>query len=179
MTSGFVPLSYPVRHRVRARPAEDLRLARWALLMVVLLELSAWAAPQALLVSPIQTAGLFKRISGYAMLSLLVFAMAYGWLRRLPALSAHVKKLNALHQASGLLILLLLAAHVGAQPTGFLLPMFHAMAIGLGAGALRAVLGPKAPAKLATGLLVLHIGATCLVSAGALLHLYFVYAYTA
>lgn len=179
MTSGFVPLAHPLAHRVRARPGPDLRFAHWALAAAIVLECMALFLPQAMLVSPIQTAVLFKRFSGYSMVSLLVFAMAFGWLRRLPSMSSHQDKLNSIHQGTGLPMLLLLASHVGAQPSGFLLFVFHAMAIGLGAGALRAVLGQRIPRQLSTALLVLHIGLACLVSASVLLHLYFVYAYTA
>lgn len=177
MTSGFVPLSPTLGQRVRTGPHEDLRLARWALLAVILLEAAVLFTPQALLVHPVQTSSLFKQFSGYSMIALLAFAMGFGWLRRQPAMARRQKALNAIHQAAGLVLLLLLASHVGTRPSGFLLFMFHAMAIGLGAGALRAVLGAGAPRKLATGLLATHIGMTCLVSAAVLLHLYFVYAY--
>lgn len=179
MTSGFVPLSHSLGRRVGTRPGEDLRLARWVLTIAILLELAALVLPQGTLVSPLQSTVLFKRISGYSMLSLLGFAMAFGWLRRMPSMGRHLLRLNGVHQLAGLSMLLLLALHVGARPSGFLLGMFHAMAIGLGAGALRTLLGPKAGRRACTVLLVLHIGLTCLVSAGVLLHLYFVYAYKA
>lgn len=179
MTSGFVPLARPLANRVRTRSAEDLRFAHLALAAVIVLEFAALFFPQAMLVSPIQTAVLFKRFSGYSMITLLVFAMAFGWLRRLQSMSSHQNKLNLVHQGAGLSMLLLLACHVGAQPSGFLLFLFHAMAIGLGAGALRAVLGQRISRQLSTALLALHIGLACLVSASVLLHLYFVYAYMA
>jgi hypothetical protein len=182
------------RRRVAAGPVGSLReptlrtagrdgpgLAWLAVLVVLLLEAAVLFAPHAMLVNPLQATVLAKRISGYAMFTLLAFAMGYGWLRRVPAMAAHLRALGSLHQASGLLILLLLGAHVGARPSGFLLAIFHAMAIALGAGAIRTALGrrsPRGPRGLSTGLLVLHITLACLVAAGALLHLYFVYAYT-
>jgi hypothetical protein len=53
------------------------------------------------------------------------------------------------------------------------------VAIGLGAGALRAVIGRKIGRQASASLLVLHISLSCLVAGAVLLHLYFVYAYTA
>jgi hypothetical protein len=94
-------------------------------------------------------------------------------------MAGHHRRLNEIHQLAGLMILVLLASHIGQKPAGFLLAMFHAMAIGLGAGALRAVLGTRIGRRASTALLVLHIGLSCLVAAAVLLHLYFVYAYTA
>jgi hypothetical protein len=177
MTSGFVPLSPGLGRRLRMEPHEDLRLARWALLVVLMLEFAVVGGPRTLLLSPLQATPLYKQVSGYSMISVLVFAMAFGWLRRLPAMATRQKMLNALHQAAGLILLLLLGVHVGARPSGFLLVLFHATAAGLGAGALRTVLGARAPKRLASSLLAAHIGLTCGVSAGVLLHLYLVYAY--
>jgi hypothetical protein len=149
------------------------------LAVVLLLEAAVHFAPHALVLSPVQGTHLFKMVSGYSMFCLLAFAMGFGWLRRLPAMSGHHRLLNEIHQLAGLLILVLLASHIGQKPVGFLLVMFHAMAISLGAGALRGVLGPKIGRRGSTALLALHIGLSCLVAAAVLLHLYFVYAYTA
>jgi uncharacterized membrane protein YhaH (DUF805 family) len=156
-----------------------LRLAWCVVAVVVLLEVALQFFPNAMLLHPVQQSTLFKQASGYTMLTLLVFAIAFGALRRHPALAAQQRRLNDLHQLGGLLILVLLAFHVGQRPSGFLLYTFHAMAIGLGAGALRAVIGRRIGRQASTGLLVLHIGLSCLVAAAVLLHLYFVYAYTA
>jgi hypothetical protein len=153
-------------------------MAWLALAVVLLLESAILFAPHALLLTPLQATVLSKRVSGYSMVTLLAFAFAHGGLRRLPAMTVHLRALAVLHQASGLALLLLLAVHVGARPAGFLQAVFHAMALGLGAGALRTALGRRLGRSASTGLLVLHIGLACLVAAGALLHLYFVYVYT-
>jgi hypothetical protein len=189
VTSFFVPSSYPPIARASARrpaarrPAvrrhEVPALTFCVLAVVLLLEAAVHFAPHALVLSPVQGTHLFKMVSGYSMFCLLAFAMGFGWLRRLPAMSGHHRLLNEIHQLAGLLILVLLASHIGQKPVGFLLVMFHAMAISLGAGALRGVLGPKIGRRGSTALLALHIGLSCLVAAAVLLHLYFVYAYTA
>lgn len=179
MTSGFVPLQPTLLHRPRVRPGEDLRPPRWTLAIVVLLELAVLAFPHAMLVSPLQATPLFKQVSGYSLVTLLVFSVTFGSLRRMTALAAHLRRLNTVHQVGGVLMLMLLAAHVGQRPSGFLLFLFHGMAMASGAGAWRALLGARAGRRMSSALLAVHIGGACLVAAGALLHLYFVYAYTA
>lgn len=179
MTSGFVPLQPTLRQRPGLRSGEDLRPARWTLALIVLLEIAVLALPDALLVSPVQSTHLSKQVSGYALVALLSFAIAFGSLRRMPVLARHARRLNTVHQVGGVLMLALLAAHVGQRPSGFLLLLFHGMALACGAGAARALLGTKGGRRASTALLAVHIGGSCLVAAGALLHLYFVYAYTA
>lgn len=197
MNSGFVPIdlggaaqapaararpdrtrsSRRARSRARASGATGLT---WCVLMVaVLLEAAVLWRPQALSWTPLQGTPVFKMASGYTMLALLAFALVFGWLRRLPAMARHHRQLNEVHQLGGLLLLVLLALHVGARPAGFLLWTFHALAIGLGAGALREVLRARIGRAASAALLTLHISFACLVGAAALLHLYFVYAYTA
>lgn len=187
--SAFVPLApsplaqAPVR-RARARRVKaktsDAAMLTWCVLAVVLLLVGAvHFYPKALVLSPVQATPQFKMASGYAMLTLLSFAMVFGWLRRVPTMARHHRKLNEIHQLGGLLILVLLALHIGQKPAGFLLYMFHALAIGLGAGALRGVLGTRLGRKASVTLLTLHISLCCLVAAAVLLHVYFVYAYTA
>jgi hypothetical protein len=165
------------RKAARARPAASSGFAWCALAFVLLLEVALNFLPGALQVSPLQTSALFKQVSGYSMVTLLTFALALGLLRRLPGLASRLRTLGTFHQLSGLALLLLLASHVGPAPTGFLLYVFHAMAVGAGAGALRTVLGLKVRRALASGLLAVHITLSCLVGAGAVLHLYFVYVY--
>lgn len=166
------------RKRLVVRPQAESRLP-WCVLAVVLaLELTAGFFPGALLLHPIQGSVLFKQVSGYTMVVLLVFAMSFGWLRRLPSVSRHSRKLSEIHQLGGMLLLVLLASHLGQSPKGFLQYVFHAMAFGLTAGSLRAVLGPKIGSAGSSVLLALHIGLSCLVGAGAVAHLYFIYAYT-
>lgn len=165
--------------RVRGRPPESLRLAWCVLAVVILLEVALQFFPHAMLLNPLQKSVLFKQLSGYTMLVLLAAAAAFGAMRRYPALANQQRRLNELHQAGGLLILVLLASHIGQRPSGFLLYTFHALAIGLAAGSLRAVLGRKVGRSASTTLLVLHISLSCLVCAAVLVHLYFVYAYTA
>lgn len=171
------------KSRTRAKPAQvrasASKLPACVLLVLVLLEAAALFLPEALLLHPLQRSVAFKQISGYAMLALLSFAMALGWLRRRPALARHGARLGEIHQLAGLAIVVLLAAHLGPTPAGFLRAMFHAMALALGAGALRAVLGRRAGPAGGRALLGVHIGLCCLVLAGVLVHLYLVYAYTA
>jgi hypothetical protein len=172
-------LPVPVR-QARTRAKKDGQQLAWCVLAVVLLlEVALQFFPQAMLLNPLQSSVLFKRISGYTMLTLLAFAMVFGSLRRRPAFANQQRKLNEIHHVGGLLILVLLALHVGQRPSGFLLYTFHAMAVGVGAGALRAVIGRRIGRAASTALLVLHITLSCLVLAAVLLHLYFVYAYTA
>jgi hypothetical protein len=135
--------------------------------------------PQALLLHPLQASVLFKQLSGYTMVGLMALAMGFGWLRRRPGLAVHHRTLNDLHQFGGLLILLLLALHAATRPSGFLLLMVHAVAVAQAAGCLRALLASRLGRSASTALLSLHISLSCLVSAAVLLHLYFVYAYTA
>jgi hypothetical protein len=180
VNSGFAPLTLPgaLAPRVRTRRKADVRIASSVLAAVLLAEAALLFFPQALLLHPLQAGVLFKQLSGYAMVSLMVFAMAFGWLRRQPALAVHHRTLNDVHQFGGLLLLLLLSLHVATRPSGFLLLMFHAVAVAQAAGALRAVLGIRLGRAGSTALLALHIGLSCVVSAAVLLHLYFVYAYT-
>lgn len=194
MTSHFVPFeplrSPPARTRKpRARIAAPARTVRrrtnaptlaWCVLVtIVVLEVALLGFGQRLQVSPLQGTVLFRQLTGYAMLTLMALAFAFGALRRLPALASRVTLLNDVHQFAGLLLLMLLAFHIGEAPRGFLLYTFHALAVGLAAGALRAVGGRSLGRGLATFLLSVHISVSCLLAAGALVHLYFVYAYTA
>ena len=179
MTSGFVPLALPHAERVRLRPREDLRIAWCILVAVLVIEGVARFQPDVLALGTFQSRTWFKQVSGYTMLALLAFAMAFGWLRRLPAFASRQQAFHGLHQFGGLLILLLLASHAGAGASGFLRGIFHAMALAVAAGALRVVLGPLAGRSGSRALLSVHIGLSCLVAAAALLHLYLVYAYTA
>src|SRR5213076_1460259 len=105
----------------------------------------------------------FKQVSGYSMCALLAFALALGSLRRLRALAQRVRLLSAVHQASGLVLLMLLGSHMGQAPSGFLLGVFHGMALAVAAGALRIALGPRAGRKTSTALLAVHISLSCLV----------------
>lgn len=194
MTSHFVPFeplrTPPARTRTtRSRAAAPARTARsrspaptlaWCVLVtIVVLEVALLGFGQRLHWSAVQGTLLFRQVTGYAMLALLALAFAFGALRRVPALAQRVLLLNDVHQFAGLLLLMLLGFHIGEAPRGFLLYTFHALAIGLAAGALRAVGGRRMHRRLATGLLTVHIGVSCLLAAGALVHLYFVYAYTA
>ena len=181
MNSGFAPLTLPgaLAPRVRTRRKADLRLAWCVLATVLLAEVALRFFPQAMLLHPVQGSVLFKQISGYLMVALMACAMGFGWLRRRPALAAHHRLLGDIHQFGGLLILLLLSLHVATRPSGFLVLMFHAIAIAQAAGALRALFANRLGRSVATALLTVHIALSCLVSAAVLLHLYFVYAYTA
>ena len=181
MNSGFAPLTLPgaLAPRVRTRRRADLRLAWCVLATVLLAEVALRFFPHALLLHPVQGSVLFKQLSGYTMVALMAGAMGFGWLRRRPALAVHHRLLGDIHQFGGLLLLVLLSLHVATRPSGFLLAMFHAIAIAQAAGALRALLGPRAGRRVGTTLLAVHITLSCLVCAAVLLHLYFVYAYTA
>lgn len=189
MISAFAPL-LPARTgrtarsartggRVRARAADARALAWCVLLFTVLLQATITLHPAALKLGPFQSSAPFKMASGYAMVALLAFAMGFGALRRLPALAPHVRRLHELHQVAGLAIVVLLALHIGQRPTGFLLGTFHVMALGVACGALRTLMGARTGRATSAGLLGIHIAASCLVAAAALVHLYFVYAYTA
>jgi hypothetical protein len=193
MSSGFVPLAGPVLAPVPARPARTRRtravaktrpahaqpLAWCVLLIAVLIEAALQWRPQALLLHPVQATVLFKTVTGYATLSLLAFAIAFGWIRRWPAMAGRGRRLRELHELAGLAILVMLSLHAAGRPAGFLLYLLHAMAIGLAAGALRAVGGTRLRREVAAGLLVLHISLSFLVCAAALLHIWFVISYTA
>ena len=179
MTSGFVPLALPHAERVRLKPRDDLRLAWCILAAVLVIEGVARFQPEVLALGPFQTRTWFKQLTGYIMLALIAAAMAFGALRRLPAFAARQRGFHGLHQFGGLLILLLLASHAGPGASGFLLGIFHAMALAATAGALRVVLSPLVGRRGTQALLAVHIGLSCLVAAAALVHLYFVYAYTA
>jgi hypothetical protein len=179
MSAIFLPSGRMPLERLRPLPTEDRRLAWCVLAVVVLVETAMQFFPRAMLFSPLQASVLFKQLSGYTLLALMVFAMSFGWVRRRPALARHQRLLNELHQLAGLVILMLLALHIGQQPRGFLLFGFHAMAVAVTAGAVRSLLGRRAGRRLALALLGVHISLACLVAASVPLHLYLVYAYTA
>jgi hypothetical protein len=179
MISAFLPFAPASGTRTRSRTRGDRRIASSVLAAVLLLELALALFPEALRLGPVQDTPLFKQVSGYAMVALLVLAMAFGWLRRAPALAAHVRTCGDLHQFGGLLLVLLLAFHAGGTPAGFLRFTFHAMALAVVAGALRALLGQRLGRRGSGALLLVHVSVSCLVSVAALVHLYFVYAYTA
>ena len=193
MSSGFVPLAGPglapvptqparthrPRERAQATSAVSAQPLAWCVLLVaVLLEVAVLWRPQALLLGPVQNTVWFKTVTGYTMLALLAFAIAFGWVRRLPAMARQHRKLNEVHQVVGLAILVLLAFHGAGRPGGFLFVLLHAMAIALAAGALRGILGTRGGRGAAMALLMLHISLSFLVAAAALLHLWFVIAYT-
>ena len=192
MSSGFVPLAGPglaplpqrvQRPQARARAhaqAADARPLTWCVLALALLLQGAMLfSPQALLLGPWQAGPVFKTASGYTLVALLALAMGFGWLRRLPALAGSQRKLLEVHQLAGLAILVLLALHAATRPSGFLLLTMQAMVMGQGAGALRRLLGARNGRRLAIALLTLHVWLSCLVCAAGLLHIWFVYAYTA
>ena len=181
MSSGFAPLTLPgaLAPRARVRRKIDVRLSATVLAAVLLVEAAILFFPQALLLHPLQAGVRFKQVSGYTMLALMVLAMVFGSLRRRPGLATHHRTLNDVHQFGGLLILLLLALHVAARPSGFLQVLFHGLAVAQAAGALRALLGNRLGRSASTGLLSLHIGLSCVACAAVGVHLYFVYAYTA
>lgn len=182
INSGLAPLTLPGAPALpvaRQRRGPDLRLAGTVLMTVILAEAALLFFPQALLLHPMQAGVPFKQLSGYTMLALMVAAMAFGFLRRAPSLATRQALLNDLHQFGGLLLLLLLSLHAASRPSGFLLLLFHGLACALAAGALRALFGRRLGRAGSTTLLAVHISLSCLVSAAALLHLYFVYAYTA
>jgi hypothetical protein len=181
-TSVFGPLTLPAalppRTGTRAVPADDQRVAQCVLALVMLIEIAVLFFPHALMLGPAQAAVWFKQASGYTMLVLMTVAVSFGRLRRLPSMGRHQRMLNEIHQLTGLLLFVLMAFHMGESPRGFLLVFFHAMAAGLGAGALRTLLARRIGRTGAIGLLATHISLSCLVCGGALLHLYLVYAYT-
>lgn len=180
-TSGFAPLTLPgalAAPRGRRAGRAGLSLAWIVLGTVVLAEAAMLLWPQALLLHAMQASPRFREVSGYTMLALMASAMGFGMLRRYPALAVHHRLLGDVHQFGGLLLLLLLALHAAGRPVGFLLTVFHGMAVAQAAGALRALGGAHLPRRVGMTLLVLHIGVSCVLSAAALLHVYFVYAYT-
>lgn len=179
MISAFVPLAGAEGTRARRKSRSDVRMGLSVLAAAVLLEIAVYFFRDALLLHPLQSSVLFKQVSGYAMVVLMAFAMLYGALRRRAALAPRVRILNELHQFGGLLVLVLLGLHAGRAPGGFLLALMHATALGLAAGALRSMFGARLGRAASTFLLLLHIALGCLVSAAAVVHLYFVYAYTA
>lgn len=181
MSAIFLPgSSIPVGRAPVRRAAQRLPfLPACVLALAVALLATAWLAPSALRQHPAQATVLFKQLTGYAMLALLAFCMVLGALRRRPAFAAHHAAVGRLHQAAGLLLLLLLAAHLGQVPRGFLGGMLVVLLVATAAGALRALLGSRAPARLARVLLVVHVVLSCLVTGAVLVHLYLVYAYTA
>jgi len=194
MTSGFVPLAGPglapapaSRTRSRragtraaaARAADGRTLHLCVLAFAVLVELALASFPQALLLAPWQASAGFRMASGYPMLALLAFSVAFGWLRRRPTLAGAHRRLSELHQFGGLVLLVLLALHAGGRPAGFLLVTLHAMCVALAAGAIRGVAGPRLGRAASLVLLTVHISLGCVLAVTALVHLYFVVAYTA
>lgn len=179
MISAFLPLAGSPATRARRKTRGELRLAACVFVTVLLLEAALFFLRDGLVLHPLQSSTLFKQVSGYGMAGLLLFAMVFGWLRRRPALAPRLRTLNELHQFAGLLLLLLLGLHAARAPQGFLLLVFHAMAVACAAGALRALVGARIGRLASTTLLVVHIGLACIVSAAAAVHLYLVYAYTA
>lgn len=173
----FVPARRKAAARVR-RPSAG-RLAWCVLTALLVLETLVLFFPQRMLVSPAQMSTGFKQLTGYSMLALMGFAIFFGPLRKLPRLARHLVVLNEFHQFSGLLVLLLLAFHLGHGPSGFLQYTFHALALASAAGALRAAFGTRLGPSASRALLVLHISLFCVVAVAVLLHLYLVYAYTA
>lgn len=185
LSSRPAPLSVarPRPQRVSAarshRAAESTAVAWFALAAVLVLELALALLPQGLQLSPLQATPLFKQLTGYTLVTLMVLAMFFGRVRRWGPLARRRSLASDLHQLGGVLILLLLGAHVGQHPSGFLLYLFHCMAYAVAAGAVRPVLARRIGREASTALLAVHISLSCLVAAAALVHLYFVYAYTA
>lgn len=177
MISAFAPIAVSTGRWVRRKTREELRLAWCVLATVVLLEIAMHFLRDAMLLSPVQAAVRFKRVSGYTMLALMLFSMGFGWLRRRPAMATRARLLHDLHQFGGLCLLLLLGLHVGRGPSGFLFALFHALALGTAAGALRTLVGMRLGRRIHIALLVTHIAVCCLVSAAALVHVYFVWVY--
>jgi hypothetical protein len=194
VSSGFIPLAGPGLAQVPAQRtssrragkgaaasgASDGRALMWCVLaLTVLVEVAVALFPESLLLARWQASATFRIASGYPMLALLAFSLAFGGLRRHGAIARHHRKLHEVHQLGGLLLLVLLALHAAGRPAGFLLYTLHAMSMTLAAGALRGIAGPRLGRSASLTLLMLHISLACLIAAAALAHLYFVLAYTA
>jgi hypothetical protein len=194
MSSGFVPLAGPglappaktrsatrpaSKRAVATRRADGVALTLCVLLLTVLVEVAVAWYPQALLLAPWQGTSLFRVASGYPMLALLAFSIAFGWLRRRHALARSHRRLQEVHELGGLVLLVLLAMHAAGRPAGFLLYLLHATSVALAAGGVRGLLGARLPRPASLALLMVHISLSCLLAVAALLHVYFVLAYTA
>ena len=134
-----------------------------------------------------QSSASIKAWSGYILLTVLVLMWLPAWLRRrfahshrqdLSGISQYSALLNIWHQWLGVLFLLVLMVHANLARSGFLWIKTLLLLIlsGLGIGIAWSQLSWRFKGR--RWMMVTHIALAFVVSGFALLHLYFVYAYT-
>lgn len=175
------------RERVmaRSRPVKASRarrgnlLAACVLVLVVVLEAAVMWRPELLLVHRLQAQWFSRQASGYCMLAVMLVAVVCGWLRRQPGSGPRARWLAQGHQVAGLVLLVLLAWHVGQRPSGFLLAQWHLLCAAAAAAAARPWVGAWLGVRASTALLVVHIAGSCCAVATALVHVWLVVCYIA
>ena len=135
--------------------------------------------PSAGALHPVQHTVVFKQLTGYALVALLGFLLLLGVWRGQLRRPGPAAVLMFAHQVAGLAMLVLVAGHVGAAPSGYLRAVLLLVLGTCALGALRQLAAGRLPPRALRGLAVAHIAMGCLIASAALVHIYFVYAYTA
>lgn len=181
-TSSLVSASRVAR-RPLVRPSKpnppDALYARWALVILVVGLGVGLALPQGFEISVMQRQVGIKQFSGYLLLLMLLFLMAFVGLRRMPAHAQEwVTRLKAWHHAVGLMGLPLLAIHIGRWPRGYLAALMVCLCVAIASGSLRSVMSRHLTPTGVKILLALHVLSASLASAAVLMHVYQVLAYS-
>ncbi len=157
-----------------------LTVASWCALVGVTVSCIAWLWPPRwdALVS-LQRLHAYKQITGYTLVGLLSFDLSLALIRRRLMRGSSLRALQLAHRVLGLTMLALLVLHAGFAHAGFLHATFAVTMLVVVAGALLNLLPSHRLGTWGQWTTALHIGAGCLLAALAVMHLYFVYSYTA
>ena len=157
-----------------------LALASWSALALVALACIAlsmrlqWSDLLAL-----QRIGTYKQVTGYALVAALGFDLSLALIKRRLTSALALRALQIAHRVLGLSMLVLLVLHAGFVHQGYLTATFLVTMLVVVAGALLNLLPGRRLATWGQWTTALHIAAGCVLGALALMHLYFVFAYTA
>lgn len=153
-----------------------LAVATWCALMGVTMSCAAmlWPPHWNGLVA-LQRLEIYKQLTGYILVFLLGFDLLFAVIKRLLIGAKSQRPLQLMHRTFGLAMLGMLVLHAGFSHQGFLHATFVVTMVVVVAGALMNVFPSHKVASWGQLTTVLHIGAGCLLSALALMHLYFVY----
>lgn len=157
-----------------------LALASWsALALVAIACIALLLRPQWSDLVALQRIEAYKQVTGYTLVAALAFDLSLALIKPRLASAWALRALQITHRVLGLSMLVLLVLHAGFVHQGYLTVTFLVTMLVVIAGALLNLLPGHRLGTWGQWTTALHIAAGCLLGALAVMHLYFVFAYTA
>jgi hypothetical protein len=166
------PAVTPAGYRAWLAIASSAALACAACAVPALIWPPRWASLVAL-----QRLETYKQLTGYVLIALLVFGLSLSLFKRWLDGPRALRALQLTHRALGLFMLAGLVAHAGFAHAGFLRATFVLTLVLVVAGGVPNLLTSRSLAKWGQWSTALHISIACIVTALALVHVYFATAY--